>query len=177
MDGLPPRYSCYLECSHSRESGIHAPTVALPLCTSPSGLELLGANESNLPLDSRFRGNDCLHKRGRKTNFPQMTSVPPPPDSVPLVCLATRLARSRARSRVKKPIALTTETPRDREKALSFQFPLPRCLCGEKFVSKSFHIFRRPCCSGQSALGLCVRGASKSKSGGRRALLWHAGAN
>jgi hypothetical protein len=45
------------------KAGIHAPTMALPLCTSPSGLELLGANESNLPLDSRFRGNDQRFQR------------------------------------------------------------------------------------------------------------------
>ena len=53
------------------KAGIHAPTMALPLCTSPSGLELLGANESNLPLDSRFRGKDCLHRPARKINFPK----------------------------------------------------------------------------------------------------------
>ena len=58
------------------KAGIHAATMALPLCTSPSGLELLGSNESNLPLDSRFRGNDCLHRPARKINFPQMTPVP-----------------------------------------------------------------------------------------------------
>ena len=58
------------------KAGIHAATMALPLCTSPSGIELLGSNESNLPLDSRFRGNDCLHRPARKINFPQMTSLP-----------------------------------------------------------------------------------------------------
>jgi hypothetical protein len=57
------------------KAGIHAPTIALPLCTSPSGLELLGANGSNLPLDSRFRGNDCLHRPARRINFLQMTSI------------------------------------------------------------------------------------------------------
>jgi len=36
---------------------------------------------------------------------------------------------------VKKSIALTTETQRHREKALSFQFSVPLCLCGERFVS------------------------------------------
>jgi hypothetical protein len=42
----------------------------------PSGLELLGTNEFNFPLDSRFRGNDYLHRPGRKNHFPQMTPVP-----------------------------------------------------------------------------------------------------
>ena len=45
-------------------------TMALPLCSSPCGQELLGSNESNLPLDSRFRGNDCLHGPAREINFP-----------------------------------------------------------------------------------------------------------
>jgi hypothetical protein len=45
------------------KAGIHAPTIALPLCTSPSGLKLLGANESSLLLDSRFGGNDCAWER------------------------------------------------------------------------------------------------------------------
>jgi hypothetical protein len=58
------------------KAGIHAATMALRLCTGPSGLELLGSNESNLPLDSRFRGNDCLHRPARKINFPQMTPLP-----------------------------------------------------------------------------------------------------
>ena len=40
--------------------------------------ELLGYCESNLPLDSRFRGNDCLHRPAREINFPQMTPVPSP---------------------------------------------------------------------------------------------------
>jgi len=57
------------------KAGIHAATMALPLCTSPSGVELLGSDESKLPLDSRFRGNDCLHGPAGKINFPQMTSV------------------------------------------------------------------------------------------------------
>jgi hypothetical protein len=72
-------YWCHLERGHSRPAtagGIHAATMALPLCTSPSGLELLGSNESNLPLDSRFRGNDCLRRPARKNQLPQMTSVP-----------------------------------------------------------------------------------------------------
>ena len=45
------------------KAGIHAATMALRLCTSPSGLELLGSKESELPLDSRFRGNDCGFER------------------------------------------------------------------------------------------------------------------
>jgi hypothetical protein len=61
------------------KAGIHAATMALPLCASPSGLELLGPNESNVALDSRFRGNDCLHRPARKINFPQMTSGPQTP--------------------------------------------------------------------------------------------------
>ena len=60
------------------KAGIHAPTMALSLCTTPPGLEFLGANESNPPLDSRFRGNDCLHRPARETNFPQMTPAPAP---------------------------------------------------------------------------------------------------
>ena len=51
------------------KAGIHSATIALQLCTSPSGLELLGSVESNLPMGSRFRGNDrcfrgndCLHR-------------------------------------------------------------------------------------------------------------------
>ena len=75
--------------------------------------------------------------------FPRSMDGLPPPGRVPLVCLGARLARSPAREHVKKPIALTTETPRHREKALSFEFPVPQCLCGEKFVPKFFHIFRR----------------------------------
>src|SRR5208337_526323 len=55
---------------------IHAATMALPLWASASSLELRGSNESYLPLDSRFRGNDCLQRAARKINFPQMTSVP-----------------------------------------------------------------------------------------------------
>jgi hypothetical protein len=105
--------------------------------------------------------------------FPRSMDGLPPPGRVPLVCFGGRLARSPARERVKKPVALTTEAPRHREKALSFQFPLPWCLCGEKFVSEFFYIFRRPCYSGQSAPGLCVRDALKSRSGARRPLLWH----
>ena len=38
------------------KAGIHAATMAPALCTSPSGLELLGSNESNLPLDSSRHG-------------------------------------------------------------------------------------------------------------------------
>ena len=49
------------------KAGIHVATMVLPLCTSPSGLELLGSNESNFPLDSRFRGNDQVS---------QMTPIP-----------------------------------------------------------------------------------------------------
>jgi hypothetical protein len=58
----------------------------------------------------------------------------PFPDSVPPVCLPLALALLRAREGVKKSSALTTETPRHREEAPSFQFSVPRCLCGEKFV-------------------------------------------
>jgi hypothetical protein len=58
------------------KAGIHAATMALPLCTGLSGLELLGSSESNLPLDSRSRGNGCPHRPTRKINFPQMSSVP-----------------------------------------------------------------------------------------------------
>ena len=42
---------------------------------------------------------------------------------------------ARASEGVKKSIALTTETRRHRGKALSFQFSVPLCLCGERFVS------------------------------------------
>jgi hypothetical protein len=89
--GIPPGCNCTPYTSLSKtgfgtgviwsavipaKAGIHAETMALPLCTGPSGLELLGSNESNLPLDSRFRGNDCLHRPARKINFPKMTPLP-----------------------------------------------------------------------------------------------------
>jgi hypothetical protein len=42
---------------------------------------------------------------------------------------------ARAFETVKKSIASTTETRRHRGKALSFQFSVPQCLRGERFVS------------------------------------------
>ena len=54
----------HLERSHSRPAvagGIQAATMALRLCTSPPGLEHLGSNESNLPLDSSRRGGTTDH--------------------------------------------------------------------------------------------------------------------
>jgi hypothetical protein len=53
------------------EAGIHARTMARPLCASPPGLELPGVNESNLPLDSRFRGNDCLQGPHEESTSPK----------------------------------------------------------------------------------------------------------
>jgi hypothetical protein len=44
--------------------------------------------------------------------FPRSMDGLPPPGRVPVVCFGTRLARSPARERVKKPMALTTEIPR-----------------------------------------------------------------
>jgi hypothetical protein len=60
------------------KAGIHTPTMALSLCTTPPGLEFLGASEPNPPLDSRFRGNDGLDSPAREINFPQMTPGPGP---------------------------------------------------------------------------------------------------
>src|ERR1019366_5007117 len=57
------------------KAGIHALAMVLPLWTSPSGPEMIGPNGCCLPLDSRFRGNDCLHRPARKFKFPQMTPL------------------------------------------------------------------------------------------------------
>ena len=43
------------------KGGIQAATMALLLCTSPPGLEALGSNESNLPLDSSRHGGTTDH--------------------------------------------------------------------------------------------------------------------
>ena len=67
------RYSRHLEPSQiPAKTGIHAATMALLLCTSPSGVELLGSNESNLPpWIPAFAGMTAFTGPHEKSTFPK----------------------------------------------------------------------------------------------------------
>ena len=59
-------------------TGVICETWALEAAVIPAKAGIYSANLRKFAvdgLDSRFRGNDCLHRAARKINFPQMTSI------------------------------------------------------------------------------------------------------